>query len=226
MKQPWWKIWLSYLTEISIERTSSEWNEYLDVDLYKGRYMLSTENAIYSFDDLYSNFSNAFKKLNLEQHQISKVLVLGLGLGSIPYLLENTFKQQYNYTVVEIDEEVIHLANKYSLSQLKSPIEFLATDAYSYIFQSTEQFGLICMDIFLDDVVPSKFEEARFLQALKQRLSPNGVLLYNRLALTSADKKNALDFFEQKFKAVFPDAEYWDVGGNYMLIKRCIKKGR
>ena len=50
MKQPLWKRLVSYLFEIHVESTSSEFNPHLYVSLYKGRYQLSTANAIYSFD--------------------------------------------------------------------------------------------------------------------------------------------------------------------------------
>ena len=55
MKQPLWKRWLSYLFEIHVESTSSDYNPHLHVSLNNGRYQLSTANAIYSFEDLYDN---------------------------------------------------------------------------------------------------------------------------------------------------------------------------
>ena len=63
MKQPLWKRLLSHLFEIHIESTSSEYNPHLYVSLRKGRYQLSTANAIYSFEDLYYNFLMLLQKL-------------------------------------------------------------------------------------------------------------------------------------------------------------------
>ena len=113
MKQPKWKRLLSYLFEIHIESTSSDYNPHLYVSLQKGRYQLSTANAIYSFEDLYDNFSDAFKEIDLDQLNVQNVLILGFGLGSIPIILEQKFNKKYFYTGVEIDEEVLYLANKY-----------------------------------------------------------------------------------------------------------------
>ena len=112
MKQPLWKRFLSYLFEIHIESTSSEYNPHLYVSLQKGRYQLSTANAVYSFEDLYDNFSDAFKEIDLDRLNIQNVLILGFGLGSIPIILEQNFKKKYHYTGVEIDEEVLYLAKK------------------------------------------------------------------------------------------------------------------
>ena len=114
MKQPLWKRLVSYFFEIHIESTSSEFNPHLYVSLYKGRYQLSTANAIYSFEDLYDNFSEAFEEIDLDRLAIQNVLILGFGLGSIPILLEQHFNKEYHYTGIEIDEIVRICANQFN----------------------------------------------------------------------------------------------------------------
>jgi SAM-dependent methyltransferase len=163
-----WKKWLSYIAEIHIESASSEYNPHLYVSLRKGRYQLSTKGAVYSFADLYDNFLKAFQRIDLDRLPGNEVLVLGLGLGSIPYILEKTFQRKYYYTAVEIDETVADLANRYTLSNLKSSVEVIVADAYAYILQTGVQYDLICMDVFIDATVPSPFEEREFLQALQE----------------------------------------------------------
>jgi len=49
-------------------------------------------------------------------------------------------------------------------------------------------------------------------------LRPGGLLLYNRLANTEIDLEKTQTFFEETFKAVFPEGRYLEVGGNWMLI--------
>lgn len=220
MRQPAWKIWLSYLTELHVESADSEHNPHLYVSLRQGRYQLSTANAVYSYGDLYTNFLRVFRELDLDRLAIDRVLVLGLGLGSIPLILERVFRRQYHFTAVEIDEAVLYLAGKYVLDELGSGIELIAADARAFVAQTDEQYDLICMDIFLDDVIPERFEDRSFLEDLSQRLTPGGVLLYNRLAATKLDKQKSRAFYERQFRPVFPNATYLDVQGNYMLISR------
>ncbi len=220
MKEPTWKIWLSYLAEIHIESATSDYNPHLYVSLRRGRYQLSTANAIYSFGDLYSNFDRAFQRIDLEQIPGKRVLILGFGLGSIPILLEQKMGLQLNYTVVEIDEAVLDLANRYTLPDLQSGIQTICADAAAFVAQCSETFDLICMDIFLDDVVPSAFESAAFLQQLKELLAPGGVLLYNRLAAKAKDIDKTYNFYQHQFCSFFPDGTYLDVGGNWMLLNR------
>jgi spermidine synthase len=215
-----WKKWLSYLFELHVESAPSAHNPHLYVSLKQGRYQLSTANAIYSHEDLYTNFLQAFQRIRLDELPIEEVLVLGLGLGSVPFMLERTLGKHYYYTAVEIDENVIDLANRYCLNQLDSPVTTICADAYAFLLQSEQQYDLICMDIFLDDVVPLPFESLEFLEALRESLTPQGLLLYNRLARTPEDRELSRAFFEGPFRAAFPDATFLDVSNNWILLNR------
>lgn len=222
MNQPLWKRLFSYFTEFHIESAPSDINPHLYVSLSKDRYQLSTANAIYSYGDLYDNYNKTFQQLDLDSLNIETVLVLGFGLGSIPFMLEQKFKKNYHYTGIEIDENVIYLAEKYVLSNLKSPIELYCTDAFAYVMQTQEKFDLIAMDVFLDDIIPNSFETQDFLEALKGLIEENGTLLYNRLSLTKQDLNATKVFFENDFIKTFPNGNYIDVGGNWMLMNKKI----
>lgn len=218
MEIPWWKKILSYLMEISIEKTASPYNDHLEVSLKKGRLMLSTHNAIYSYSDKYDNFGDAFKRMNL--NSIEEVLLLGFGLGSIPLILEKVEGQNLSYTGVEIDEEVIYLASKYILPQLKSDISLYTSDALAFLAQDHNRYDLIAMDIFKSDYIPPQFETESFLYNLIEHLTIDGVLMYNRLAYTNADVRKSVTYFHDVFNKVFPDACYLTIKGNMMLFNR------
>jgi spermidine synthase len=218
MRPPKWKQWLSHLIELHIESASSDHNPHLYVSLNKGRYQLCTANAIYSFEDRYSNYRKAFTRVDLDRLPGKEVLILGFGLGSIPIMLEKIFDRDLHYTAVEIDEAVIDLASKYALPEIDSSVELICTDALIYVAQQPARFDMICVDIFLDDVVPDVFEQEAFLLGLKNMLNPDGLLLYNRLAATEEDKSKSEEFYVQNFLPVFPLGAYIDVGGNYMLL--------
>lgn len=217
MKQPFYKNWLSYLTEVHILSTGSEYNEVLDLFLVKGRYQLCTEKAIYSYGDKYDNFANAFRNIPLEG--VKDVLVLGLGLASIPYILEKIHRKDFRYTGVEIDDEVVYLASKYVLDDLKSEIQVYTTDAFSFLCMNESRYDLICMDVFVDDSIPDDLQTEEFTEMLKDALAPGGVLIYNRLAFTPEDKATTENYFEV-FRTVFPEARIFETGGNRMLINR------
>ncbi len=220
MNQPLWRRLLSYVKTVHIETTGSGYNPYLRVVLNRGRYQLLTANAIYSYGDLYDNFSKAFEKIDLDRLEIKDVLILGFGLGSIPLILETMFQKKYYYTAVEIDPEILRLANTYVVPDIQSGIEFQLSDAATFAAFSDEKYDMICMDVFLDDEVPTELEHEDFLVNLKKMLSPDGILLFNKLSYSKKDKKNSDAFFINHFKRIFTEGVYLDVKGNYILLNR------
>lgn len=224
MKPPFWITIGSYIGDIVLEKEQSTYSGELEVICRNGRYALCTKNAVYSYDDLYINFRESFRRLDLEQYEIKNVLVLGLGLGSIPYLLEKKFKKKYTYTLVEIDQKVVNLATKYTLSELTSPLNIICIDALEYIKSCTATFDFVAVDIFIDDQIPTSFESIQFLEDVKKVLSPNALLMYNRLIYKGDMEIKNNDFFEKKFKKVFKNADCLSLGDNRMLVNKLLLK--
>lgn len=218
MKQPQWKTWLSFLYEIVLERGASNVNPDLQLGYKKGRYILSTPNAIYSYGDLYDNFTKSFRYIKIQDKPIQDVLVLGFGLGSVPYMLETKFNRKYNYTGIEADEQIVEWVSQYVLDELRSPIQINVADALFFTEICEQKFDLITMDIFIDNQVPEEFETAIFLRNLKNLLNEDGLLMYNRLTLTDLNKQETNDFYQNTFKNEFPNGNYIDLGGNWMLF--------
>jgi len=206
---------------LTLEETGSEQNPELTVTLDKGRLQLLSGDAIYSWDDLYKNFLIAFDQLKIDEQKIEDVLILGLGLGSIPYMLEKIFHRNYHYTAVEWDETVAELAAKYTLSRLSSPVEIVTADAEIFVQITEEQYDMVVVDIFEDDLTPPQFETMAFLQKCNNLIRPGGLLLFNRLHGGDRSVKIVTErFFERDFKAVFPEAWAIDTGGNWILCFR------
>ena len=220
MKQPLWKRIKSYLVDVHIESSSSIFNDELDVLLVKGEYQLVTPEAIYSYGNRYDNFFEAFKKINIGNYDIDSVLLLGLGLGSIPYMLEQYFKQDYSYTAVEIDEDIIYLASKYVLNDLASEVSTICTDALHFVEIDNRKYDFVAMDVFVSDYIPEEFESVEFLYSLSERIADNGLLLFNRLYFFDKDKKKTRSYFETIFKKVFPEGRYIEINGNWILLNK------
>jgi len=217
MNSPFWKKWLSYLTDISLEQTSSQFNTFLEVLLVNGRHQLVTKDAIYSFDDKYENFNRIFKKINWTKQDVDEVLVLGLGLGSVILLLEKFYGKKFSYTAIEIDPEICVLANKYTLSKLNSHIQIINTDAMIFLETSVQTFDLLIMDVFENATVPEIFQTKEYLQLIKSKLNAGGILLFNRMNITDQDKYENTQF-ELLFKEIFPEFKALNIKDNIMLI--------
>lgn len=215
---PRWKKWLSHVKTVTLEEASSEQNPELTVALSRGRLQLLSGDAIYSWDDLYRNFLIAFDEVRIDEKEIEDVLILGLGLGSIPFMLEKVFNRNYCYTAVEWDETVAGLAAKYTLGRLDSKIDIITADAEAFVYITEEQYDLLIVDIFEDELTPPQFETVEFLGRCAELLRPNGLLLFNRLHGDDPNIRHITErFYERQFKSVFPKARFIDTRGNWIL---------
>jgi len=203
-----------------VEHTPSLINSDLYILLAKGRYQLVTSNAVYSWADLYANFFKAFQRLDWSRVSGDNVLILGLGLGSIPYMLKTKFNKSLKYTAVELDQDVIQLARKYVLDDLEVPVQIFHADASEFVVQPTQQWDMACVDVFIDDRIPDRIKTTEFLESLRACLTESGLVLYNTLARTKADRDRSQRFLEDVFLPVFPDGGYLDVGGNWILVNK------
>lgn len=217
MHIPFWKKSLSYFREFLIETLESEYNGTLEVILSQGRLQLCTSDAIYSFDDKYDNFGLGFKEIDWPRFAPEKGLILGLGLASIPYILEKILHINMDYTAIEIDDAVIELASRYTLPRLESPLDIYQADGYSYVMQCQEKYDLICLDIFVSDKIPNKFQSQSFFESLKHITTEHGIVMSNRLANTKEDKILSDQNFDV-FKSVYPNARKVSVEGNYIFF--------
>jgi len=213
---PFLKKILSHLFEIPVEKVSSEVSAELRVSLVRGKYCLSTRNAVYSFDDQYSSFKTAFEKLNIEKRDITNSLILGYGLGSIPLLLNKKHHLFPRFTAVELDGAVIRLAEKYGY--LPATAALMQGDAYAHVLHSSQQFDLINADLYIDDTTPAQFEKTEFLLALKTLVAPNGLLLYSRFYYDTHHRKLTDDFRKNVFEKIFPGSYAIQTKGNLMLV--------
>lgn len=219
------KYFLSFLFEIPVEKKSSSVNSFLEVSFHRGNYKLSTENAIYSFGTEYKVFADAFRKLNVYSKKIKKVLSLGFGIGSIPIILNKNpqgFKnlEGLKITGVEIDAVIIDLAKKYLDKNILGKTTFVCEDAFEFVKSYNGVFDLITIDIFIDSEVPEKFEQIDFLENTKKLLAENGILFYNRLAMSKEQEKKSMDFFNNNFKNIFPKGELLRLNKNLLLVAK------
>lgn len=221
MKQPWWKKGLSYFTDIHLESVDSEVNSDLHVCLSKGRYQLCVDNAIYSFADKYDNFWDVFQKINMRQFEGKDVLILGFGLGSIPYMMEK-LGVNARYVGIEYDEQVTYLFEKYMRSHIQSNIEIISADAYMFMELNSRKFDLIAMDVFVEDLIPDQFLTEAFMVDLKRSINDGGLLIWNHLYHFEKDRKQADFFFAKKFKKIFNQASFIQTSGNKMMFNKNI----
>ena len=209
---------MSFIKDQTLEATEGEHAEYLAVILRQGKLLLQANSAIYSWEDNYYNFRTAFEQLDWDKLNGDETLLLGLGLGSVPQMIEELFGYRLQYTAVEYDAVIAELAEEYLLHRLRSPIETIVADAEAFVAQDSRTYDFILVDLFVDDEVPAQFDSLAFLEGLHNRMDEGSCLITNRLAYTTKDRYESELYFEEVFKKIFPNAGLIDVQSNLMLF--------
>ncbi len=119
--------------------------------------------------------------------QPKRILVAGLGGGSIPMTLTDLFPDAI-IDVIEIDAAVFNVAKEYFFYQENDNMKVAVMDARIFIKRAAMnnvQYDYIVLDAFTGDYIPEHLLTREFLLEVKQILSPDGVLVANTFS-TSA----------------------------------------
>jgi len=162
-------------------------NGTLEVTLRKGRKELNTEHCNYSYGYLQMVLEVGLKKIGLDVN-IHKILVLGMGAGSIVETIRSHFKSPAEIFLVEIDPEIILIAEKeFDIHRFRD-LTIIEADAFEFVSQTRDRFDMVVVDIFLQDKVPELFYSREFLGEVVSLLNPNGRILFNTMRKTMSEK--------------------------------------
>lgn len=110
-----------------------------------------------------------------------KILVIGLGGGSIPATLSELFPEA-GIDIVEIDEAVVRVAKKYFSFAENEQMKVFVSDARVYIRRANlrgQQYDMIILDAFTGDYIPEHLMTREFFQEVKQLMTADGALIAN-----------------------------------------------
>ena len=213
-----WTRLISHIVQVPITKATSHQGDSLHIHLIKGRLQLSTDKAVYSFDDKYDNFVHGLKAIRPEKYRNTPFLILGGGLGSVPYILEHKHSITPQFTIVEIDIAIIHLFNQFTKPRLRSDIDIQAVDAESFVQNTSNKYGVIVIDLFIDDCIPDKFQTKEFLSQCRQALLPDGVILYNWMTVSKDETEAFLAYKVNVFDSVLTQTKAVKTKYNHVLI--------
>lgn len=110
-----------------------------------------------------------------------KILVIGLGGGSIPATLAELFPDA-GIDIVEIDEAVVRVAKKYFSFVENEQMKVFISDARVYIRRANlrgQQYDMIILDAFTGDYIPEHLMTREFFEEVKQLMTADGALIAN-----------------------------------------------
>ena len=147
-------------------------------------------------------WKTALAKIKREGATPKKVLILGLGGGSVAEVVCD-FWNEAEIVGLDKDPKMITLGKKYlNLSKIKN-LEILIDDAWEFLSKKGNgQFDLILVDLYKGGKIPVKFRSIKFMQGVYRKLAPGGIAAFNHL-YSSIEKEDA-EVFGQRVGKVFP----------------------
>ena len=183
----------SYIYPVT-KKIRSEFSGELEITWYNGKKHLDSKNANYSYGSLQRILKIGLEKIDLTSTK--KVLILGMGGGSVIKTLQDDFNYQKHITAVDIDPVIIKIAKEEFDIVESENLKIICEDAQLFMQLNSQKFDLIIIDLYIDTKVPSPFLEIPFWQ----QISNAGATILCNASLEESDKKlnNIIRFLEQK----------------------------
>lgn len=161
---------------------------------------MSIYDEKYGYMAEYINYINDNFLYRMPRNKKYKILVLGA--GGFTAGLRDTFN---DYTFVDIEHTLKDVSEKYFLKQkLTDNKKFIVQDASQYLKNVDEKYDLILLDVYSNSYqIPEGLITAEFMERIKARIAPNGIIIMNMIVSTSF-KDQYTKVFDNTFHSVFP----------------------
>jgi spermidine synthase len=146
-----------------------------------------------------------------------RVLVIGLGGGSIPVALSELYPEA-SIDTVEIDEAVVRVAKQFFNFAETPRLKVHVSDARVFIKRALlrkVKYDLVILDAFTGDYIPEHLMTREFLEESRNLLTPAGVLVANTFSTSVL-----YDHESETYHSVFGDFLNFKlpVSGNRVVI--------
>lgn len=206
---------MSFLVPVLIHKSEGETGQMLEIWLINGRLVLDSGNANYSFGSLHRVMQKAIKASGIKPSATEKLLLLGLGGGSVINILRNELKTAVLINAVEFDKRVIGLAEQFFNVLKYTNVEIIHNDAFEFVANRSWNFNYVIMDVFDGTHVPEKFLSIGYLENLNKFLYPGGTLIFNTML---GERELLLSAFRNEFKNVFPKYKEMAIGDENVVF--------
>lgn len=195
----------SYIIPVNIHKQNSAISKNIEITWANGELVLDSKNTNYSYGSLQRILRKGLKSIGYERILgMENILVLGVAGGSVIKTLTEEIKFKGKITGVEIDAEIIKIANSYfHLDEIQN-FKVVIDDAFEFVLKTKEKYDLIIIDIFQDTKMPNFLFEVFFQNRTCFLLKEKGVILFNTMCLSEKENlrnKNYLQNVSPDFLA-------------------------
>ena len=189
------KKFLSYFIPVNVYKKKSLISNTLEVTWNNGQLVLDSRRTNYSYGSLQRILRKGLDYIGFDRiRKFENILVLGVGGGSVIKTLADEIQFKGNITGVEIDPEVIQIANDYFVLNKIKNLNIVHDDAFEFVLKTKEKYDLIIIDIFQDTIMPNFLFEDFFINRINFLLNVNGFILFNTMTLNKKDKERNLHY--------------------------------
>jgi spermidine synthase len=148
-----------------------------------------------------------------------RALFVGLGGASAP----RRFAKDYPALVIdvaELDPEVVNVAKRYFLFQETERMKVQAVDGRIFVNKTPHRYDMVVLDAYYADAIPFHLTTREFLQELKQKLTPNGIVVSNIIGSVQGADSKLFRSVLRTLQTEFPQVYVFPVDGvaNIILI--------
>lgn len=150
----------------------------------------------------YTRYYHLSKLINPD---IKKILVLGLGSGSVITDCQSIYDVK-KIDIIEIDQQVINISKEYFDFKSNSNISIHCEEAYQYVSNCKEIYDLILVDVFEASGMPYRLMTKEFIELLFNITSNKGIVGVNYFGKENIEEKGNEVFLAQykTYKSIFP----------------------
>ena len=152
-------------------------------------------------------YTEYFQMPWLWNHDIKRVLMVGLGGGSTPRAYQHYYTNVM-VDVVEIDPVVVEVAKKYFTVAESPTIKIHIADGRVFLHQSTNIYDVILMDAYsttrYGSSLPRQLTTKEFFTLASQHLSTNGIFAYNVIGQIKGFRATLIGAMYRTMSEVFP----------------------
>jgi spermidine synthase len=134
-----------------------------------------------------------------------KIVIVGLGGGSIPKKLQKEFPS-LEMDVVEIDPDVVQIAKSHFNVREAKNLRLHTQDGRLFLTRTQNQYDIILIDAYYADAMPFHLATREFFELAQRKLTPNGIVVANLISAVTGPSGRIARAFVKTARRVFPQA--------------------
>ncbi|MBQ8847957.1 MAG: hypothetical protein IJ003_03345 [Candidatus Gastranaerophilales bacterium] len=124
-------------------------------------------------------YINYFLIPYLINDNVKNILFIGLGSGFIIKQYEKLFKNLKKIDIIDIEENIPIIAQRYFDFNFSNISNFYLQDALIFLKNTKIKYDLIVVDVAGDEGIDERFCDKEYLKLIKKRLTKNGIFVSN-----------------------------------------------